>query len=109
MTLERSDSKNHPRALEVRFHAARMGFGGEALFETLDMFLPAGFITCLLGPSGVGKSTLLRLLAGLVPLSRADRLVCDDGKPLDGRVAYMDQRDLLFPWLRVIDNVMLGS
>ena len=33
---------------------------------------------------------------------------CSDGRPLSGRAAYMAQRDLLFPWLSVLDNVTLG-
>ena len=39
--------------------------GDQPLFAPLDLDLGAGDWTCLLGPSGVGKSTILRLLAGL--------------------------------------------
>ena len=93
----------------VTLHAARLVYGGTPLFEALDVHLAGGRITCLLGPSGVGKSTLLKLLAGLTPPAPDDRLTCDDGGPIAGRAAYMDQRDLLFPWLRVLDNVTLGA
>jgi putative hydroxymethylpyrimidine transport system ATP-binding protein len=95
--------------ISVSVHAARLQFGGETLFEDLDITLEAGAITCLLGPSGVGKSSLLRMLAGLAPSGTSDRFACSDGRPLAGRLAYMDQRDLLLPWLSVIDNVTLGS
>ncbi len=93
----------------VTLHAARLVYGGVPLFESLDVHLAGGQITCLLGPSGVGKSTLLKRLAGLTPPAPDDRLTCDDGGPIAGRAAYMDQRDLLFPWLRVLDNVTLGA
>jgi len=103
---------HNPAASEcfsVALHASRTGYGKTVLFEALDLTLPAAETTCLLGPSGVGKSTLLRLLAGLLPPAEGDRIVCSDGGPLRGRVAYMDQRDLLLPWLDVLDNVTLGA
>ena len=96
-------------AISVSVHAARLTYGGLTLFQDLDIVLEAGAMTCLLGPSGVGKSTLLRMIAGLAPMGGKDRLSCSDGRPLAGRAAYMDQRDLLLPWLSVADNVTLGS
>jgi len=94
--------------ITVDLHVVRHSLGGRVLFEALDMSVAGGAVTCLLGPSGVGKSTLLRLLAGLAPPEPGDRFVCSDGGPLTGRVAYMDQRDLLLPWLDVLGNVTLG-
>ncbi len=62
----------------------------------------------MLGASGVGKSSLLRVAAGLAaPL--AGRVAATDGQPLDGRIAWMGQQDLLYPWLSILDNVMLGA
>jgi putative hydroxymethylpyrimidine transport system ATP-binding protein len=87
---------------------ACFGFSGTPLFDGLDVTLAGGRWTCVLGPSGVGKSTLLRLILGL-ETSAAGRVTCSDGLPLDGRAAFMDQRDLLLPWLSVLDNVTLGG
>lgn len=98
-----------PGAMSVAMHAARFSYSSEVLFEALNVTLHAGTCTCLLGPSGVGKSTLLRLLAGLVAASPGDRIECSDEGSVRGRTAYMDQRDLLFPWLNVLDNVTLGA
>jgi putative hydroxymethylpyrimidine transport system ATP-binding protein len=95
--------------LDIELQVARAGYGARTLFSRLALELAAGTVTCLLGPSGVGKSTLLRLLAGLIPPGPEDRLVAGDGRPLTGRVAYMDQRDLLLPWLDVLENVTLGA
>ena len=95
--------------LEVQIRSAEVSFGGWTLFERLSLTLPAGRWTSLLGSSGVGKTTLLRLIAGLEPGHSEVQLHCADGDPLSGRAAYMAQQDLLLPWLSVIDNVMLGA
>lgn len=92
----------------VSVTSARLTYGGAALFEGLDLHLPAGTTTALLGPSGVGKTTLLRVLAGLASPEPPTTVAAGDGLPLAGRVAYMAQQDLLLPWLSLLDNVCLG-
>jgi putative hydroxymethylpyrimidine transport system ATP-binding protein len=96
--------------LGVRLSGASLSYDGTRLFDDLSLTLAAGKTTVLLGPSGVGKSTALRLLAGLEdgPHARAT-IRCDDGAPLAGRVAYMAQRDSLLPWASVLDNTILGA
>jgi putative hydroxymethylpyrimidine transport system ATP-binding protein len=95
------------RAPGISVHAARLVYDGQVLFDDLDFTLAAGRCTCLIGTSGVGKSSLLRLIAGLLPQADS-RVGCDDGKPLAGRTALMAQQDLLLPWLSVLENVLLG-
>jgi len=82
-------------ALSVR--SAHIVLDGHVVAENLSLDFAAGRTTCLLGRSGVGKTSLLRHLAGLLP-----------GTVPAGPVAYMAQRDLLLPWLSVLDNVLLG-
>jgi putative hydroxymethylpyrimidine transport system ATP-binding protein len=77
--------------------AAHIVLDGHVVAEDLSLDFRGGCTTCLLGRSGVGKTSLLRHLAGLLPGSRAA-----------APVAYMAQRDLLLPWLSVLDNVVLG-
>ena len=97
-----------PPSVHVR--DARVAYNGTVYFDGLDVELPAGQWTCLLGPSGVGKSTLLRLILGLeAPAGNGGTVTCSDGVALAGRAAFMAQRDLLFPWLSVLDNLTLGS
>lgn len=98
-----------PATVGVSVHVAELAWQGVPLFKALDLNMPAGAWTCLLGPSGVGKTTLLRLVAGLAPAGSEVRIMTDDGQPLAGRVAYMAQQDLLLPWLSVLDNVLLGA
>ena len=90
----------------------RGGFshGDAILFDGLDLVLESGQWTCLLGPSGVGKSTILRLVAGLDTGGDFEGTIeSTDRRPLREQVAYMAQADLLLPWLNVRANVMLGA
>ncbi len=103
------NSTSENNAFSVSIKASRLAFGDTVLFEQVEFELPAGEWTCLLGPSGVGKTTLLRLIAGLVPDAENIEVSCSDGQKLSGRAAYMAQQDLLMPWLSVLDNVMLGA
>ncbi|MEP0964014.1 MAG: ABC transporter ATP-binding protein [Roseobacter sp.] len=83
---------------------------GERLFAPISLNLPAGRWTCLLGRSGVGKSTLVRLIAGLE--CRGDftgEIATSDGQALADRVSFMAQSDLLLPWLSVLENIALGA
>lgn len=84
-------------------------FGADPLFEAISLEIAAGQWTCLLGSSGVGKSTILKLFAGLATgVTFSGELGAIDG-PMDGRVAMMAQHDLLLPWLSVAQNVCLGA
>ena len=84
--------------------------GGKPLFGPLTLTIPAGSWTCLLGPSGVGKSTMLRLIAGLEIGGIFDGgVTASDGLLLSDRIAYMAQSDLLFPWLDITGNATLGA
>jgi putative hydroxymethylpyrimidine transport system ATP-binding protein len=91
----------------IRVTDLTLRFGALSVFENLSFEVTGGQFVVLLGPSGVGKSSLLKILAGLAKPT-AGSCEASDGKPLAGRIAYMGQTDLLYPWLRVVDNVMLG-
>jgi len=80
------------------------------LFNAPRFELTAGAWTSLLGASGVGKTTLLRLVAGLETAAAfCGTITASDGLTLEGRIAFMGQSDLLAPWLDVLGNVTLGA
>lgn len=80
-------------------------------FHVLDnicLSMAAGAFVALLGPSGVGKSTLLRILAGLlVPTSGSIRLDGTSPGEADIPVGVVFQRDNLMPWRTVAENIRL--
>ncbi len=90
---------------------ARPGRGEPPLLvlDGLDLSVRPGEFTAVIGPSGSGKSTLFNIVAGLDrPTAGRVRI---DGRPATGhsdQVAYMPQKDLLFPWRTIEDNAALG-
>lgn len=76
-------------------------FGGKAVLEDVSLTLPHGEIACLMAPSGRGKTTLLRCIAGLEQP--------DGGEILDlpERIAYVFQEDRLCEGFSAADNVRL--
>ena len=97
------------QSFDVTARIKTFRFDDRVLFENLELIIRRNTWTCLLGVSGVGKSTMLKLVAGLTTGNAATEFECSDGAALAGRVAYMGQQDLLLPWLSVIDNVLLGD
>ncbi|MEZ5102751.1 MAG: ABC transporter ATP-binding protein [Thermoleophilia bacterium] len=85
---------------------------GAPILRGVSLELPSGAATAVVGPSGAGKTTLVRAIAGLDPLAGGEILL--DGRSLAGvpshrrRVAVVFQEPRLLPHLDVVDNVALG-
>jgi ABC-type nitrate/sulfonate/bicarbonate transport system ATPase subunit len=78
----------------------------------VDLRIAKSEFVTLVGPSGCGKSTLFNMIAGLLPPDDDGSLLFGgtpqrDGQLL-GKVSFMPQRDLLFPWRTVLDNAILA-
>ena len=90
-------------------YAKGSGEPGAVVLQDVSLTLRSGEIVALLGRSGCGKSSLLRIIAGLTrPTSGTVKL---DGADVDGPaagVAMVFQSFALFPWLSVLDNVEIG-
>ncbi len=81
-------------------------FARRTLYQNFDLDLPQGRITTVFGPNGCGKSTLINMIAGLLPIDSGQILF--DGKELrDITFGYVFQnyREALFPWMRARDNI----
>jgi NitT/TauT family transport system ATP-binding protein len=81
-------------------------FGEHTLYDGFDLDIPKGKIISIFGPNGCGKSTLINMIAGILPYDRGQILF--DGKDVhDTRIGYVFQnyREAVFPWMRAIDNI----
>jgi len=94
-----------PPGIEIRDLTLR--FGTRTIFENLNFTIPGGRFVSMLGASGAGKTSLLKIIAGLSGATSGS-VVASDGLPVTGRIAYMGQKDLLYPWLTVRENITLG-
>ena len=89
-------------------------FGDATIIDGVDLTVPDGGWLGLLGPNGAGKTTLLRALAGLVhrDAGTVDIAGIDprehDRRTVARRVAFVDQRPVLPPGMRVAEYVLLG-
>lgn len=84
-------------------------FSGRTIFSSLNFKINAGQWTCIVGPSGCGKTTLLRLISGSLKKGSSGKISFNGIEDPTGTTALMAQKDLLLPWLRNIDNVLLGD
>jgi NitT/TauT family transport system ATP-binding protein len=81
-------------------------FGEALIYENFDLELPRGKLISVFGPNGCGKSTLINMIAGLIPVDAGQILF--DGQTIDeitfGYV-FQNYREALFPWLRAFENI----
>lgn len=100
-----------PYALQLQnvaltYHTVR----GETLaLEDISLGVEQGEFISIVGPSGCGKTTILSLIAGL--LTKTSGSIYLHGTPItktNAKVGYMFQRDELFDWLTIEENVLLG-
>ena len=100
---------NEPRAASVRLEALSFSYGGAQVIRNLSLEVPAGEMIALVGDSGCGKTTILKLVAGLL---RPDAgVISIDGQSANAvpaekrRAGMVFQKPLLFPYLSVAENV----
>ncbi|MEH6630554.1 MAG: ATP-binding cassette domain-containing protein [Halopseudomonas aestusnigri] len=80
------------------------------MFSDFSLNLHSGKWNVLLGRSGVGKSSLLKAIAGLLPTRLFEGYIKrKDGTDIDGQISWMTQDDLLLPWLSILDNVLIRN
>lgn len=95
-----------PRRGKITIRGLKKSFDQTVVYDGFDLDLTQGDFVSVFGPNGCGKSTLINLISGLIPIDAGEVLY--DGKTIkQTRISYVFQnyRDALFPWLRAIDNI----
>ena len=90
----------------MNYHSLK---GSTKAINDITFTVSDGEFLSIVGPSGCGKSTLLNIIAGLLKPSNGEIYV--DGEvsnSISTKMGYMFQRDHLFDWLTVWDNILLG-
>ncbi len=99
----------------ISIQGVNQRYGGTQILWDLNLDVAAGSCTCIMGRNGVGKTTLLKCLMGLLPLTTGQILL--DGKPIQGGpahsraalgIGYVPQGRDIFPLLSVEENLRIG-
>ncbi|UUV98911.1 amino acid ABC transporter ATP-binding protein [Vagococcus luciliae] len=89
-------------------------FGGKKILDEVSYTFPMGEITVILGPSGGGKTTLLRCISGLETFDSGTLLLDEEDltkkshQAINGKIGVVFQDFQLFPHLNVLDNIVLA-
>jgi urea transport system ATP-binding protein len=99
----------------LRVERLNQFYGGSHTLWDVDLDVPAGSRTCLMGRNGMGKTTLLKCIMGLLPAASGDIFFDNDNlirKPADARarlgIGYVPQGREIFPQLTVEENLRVG-
>ena len=98
-----------PRRTAVSMRNVSCRFGAYTAVDGATIEVGDGEFVSVIGPTGCGKSTILNVVAGLLPPTEGDTEIF--GAPLVGlnkHAGYMFQSDSLFPWMTALDNAQVG-
>ena len=92
--------------INMNYHTSK---GVTEAIKHLSFNIEEGEFVSIIGPSGCGKSTLLNIISGLLEPS-SGKVIYNDPEVKNNldKMGYMFQKDYLFPWLTVRENVLLG-
>jgi NitT/TauT family transport system ATP-binding protein len=100
-----------PERSQIVFSDVTLDLGGKAILENISLDVKPGEFLCIIGASGCGKTTALRLAAGLYQPTSGS--VSFDGKPMltprrDIAIVFQDYGKALLPWRTAAGNVSLA-
>jgi NitT/TauT family transport system ATP-binding protein len=105
MTLTPPASQTAGRP-HVTIRGLSKSFEKTAIYDNFDLDIPRGELISVFGPNGCGKSTLINMIAGLIPAD-AGQILFDGRRLAEIKFGYVFQnyREALFPWMRAFDNI----
>jgi branched-chain amino acid transport system ATP-binding protein len=101
---------------ELRLEGVIAGYGRGDVLRGVDLTVPAEGVTCVFGPTGAGKSTVLKTISGL--LRPREGRILFDGEPIAGLackdvlrrgIVQVPQDRSLFPLMTVWENLLMGA
>lgn len=93
----------------IKILKASLRYKNHIIFDNLQFTIKKNKWTAILGPSGIGKSSLLKLLAGLLPKDAISEFIIETENSLHDKIAYLPQEDFLLPWLSTMDNLLISE
>jgi multiple sugar transport system ATP-binding protein len=97
---------------QVTLHNIALAYHGQPVLNNINLDIAPGEFCVFIGPSGCGKSSLLRLIAGLEPVSAGtlsiDGRTINDVPPAERNIAMVFQSYALYPHMTVYDNMAFG-
>ncbi|MFD2208007.1 ABC transporter ATP-binding protein [Kiloniella antarctica] len=99
-----------PKSEDIIVEGFSLSFENRQVFNDFNINLHSGSWNVLLGRSGVGKSSLLKAIAGLLPTGSFEGTIKQKNTAsLTDQISWMTQDDLLLPWLSILDNVLIRN
>lgn len=95
-------SRTSATAPILDLHLVSLRYESNVILKDVNLTIPRGQTVALVGPSGIGKSSLLRIFAGL-------ETSFDGHCRLDGKTAMVFQEPTLLPWRSVRDNITIAT
>ncbi len=95
-----------PKGTHITIRGLTKRFEDATIYDNFDLDVPKGRIVSVFGPNGCGKSTLINMIAGILPYD-SGQILFDGKEAHETRIGYVFQnyREAVFPWLRAIDNI----
>ncbi len=100
----------------LKISGLQAGYGDVQVLWGIDLEVPAGQITCIVGSNGAGKSTLLRTISGLVPVTAGNIEFCGANMTgsapdavLAAGIAHVPEGRRLFKGMSIRDNLLIGA
>lgn len=82
-------------------HEVGFAYEERRVLDRVSFSMESGEIVALIGPSGIGKTTLLKVLSGIYQKGVSGSI------QMNGTVAYLSQEEMLLPWRSVLENILL--